>query len=102
MKTENEDSSMPSANDYSKLVSLLALATGAVAMPQTSQADIIFTDLSASPAQIGPLTDPSFIINNLPGTAQIAFNEHTIGTAISSSRFVIVGQNLGYVRFKTQ
>jgi len=107
MTTENLNSVRPAGtveakSDYSKLVSLLALATGAVAMPQTSNADIIFTDLSANPAQVGPLTDASYIINNLPGTAQIAFNEHTIGTAVTSSRFVIVGENLGYVRFKTQ
>ena len=31
-------------NDHSKLVSLLALAAGAAAMPQTSNADIISRD----------------------------------------------------------
>src|SRR4051794_206688 len=106
MKTENVPGpSTPSADqaqkDYSKLISLLALATGAVAMPQTGNADVIFTDLSANPPQVGPLTSPSFIINNLPGTAQIAFNTRTAQTVVTSSRWVVVGQNAGYVRFKT-
>ena len=39
--------------DPTKLVSLLALATGAAAMPQTTNADIIFTDLSSSPVTVG-------------------------------------------------
>ena len=33
--------------DHSKLVSLLALAAGAAAMPQTSNADIIYTESGA-------------------------------------------------------
>jgi len=88
-------------SDYSKLASLLALATGAVAMPQTSNADVIFTDLSSSPAQIGHLSNPTFLINNLPGTARMGFRTHSTQT-VNSSRWVILGQSAGYVRFKTQ
>src|SRR5688572_9832188 len=38
--------------DTTKLVSLLALATGAVVMPQTGQADIIYTDMNSSPVTV--------------------------------------------------
>ena len=39
-------------NDSTKLISLLALAAGAIAMPQTGSADIIYTDLGGSPATV--------------------------------------------------
>lgn len=66
------------ANDSSKLISLLALATGAVAMPQTSHADIIYTDLSANPAHVGfgAGTSSSYTFSGLPGTAQFGFQVH--------------------------
>src|SRR6266498_4664700 len=87
--------------DGSKLVSLLALAAGAVAMPQTSNADIIFTDLSGSPAHVGANSDPSFLISNLSGIAQIAFLFHARNTLVTSSRWVVVQENAGYVRLAT-
>ena len=90
-------------SDPSKLVSLLALATGAVAMPQTSNADVIFTDLSGSPVVVGPGASSSYILNNLPGTAGFAFQRHTyvtLGSGISHT--VVAGQFAGYVRLKTQ
>src|SRR5690349_12370864 len=92
-----------SNGDSAKLLSLLALATGAVAMPQTSNADIVYTDLTANPVHVYPGSG-SFIINNLPGTAQIGF--HTFATPSrrgfsSTSRFVFGGQDAGYVRVKT-
>jgi len=66
-------------SDHTKLLSLLALATGAVAMPQTSEADIIYTDLSSSPVQIGfaPTATSSFVINTLPGLAQLGFGNRS-------------------------
>jgi hypothetical protein len=88
--------------DSAKLLSLLALATGAVAMPQTSNADIVFVDLSSNPVHIGPLALSSYIINTLPGTAQIGFHTHTIQTPISSSRWITGRQQAGYVRLLTQ
>jgi hypothetical protein len=90
--------------DSAKLLSLLALATGAVAMPQTSNADIVFVDLSASPEHIGQLADHDYLIT-LPGTAQIGFHQHTRVTAISSSRWITGRQQPpapAYVRFLTQ
>jgi hypothetical protein len=81
----------------SKLVSLLALATGAVAMPQTGQADIIYTDLSSSPALVGFAASPIFTFN-VPGSAQVGF-ARTLGKGYTSPgsltvyfRSVIAGQ----------
>jgi hypothetical protein len=86
--------------DSAKLLSLLALASGAVAMPQTSNADIVFVDLSANPAHVGPLTGSSYIINTLPGDAQLGFHTGHSGPG-SSVRLVKGGQDAGYVRIKT-
>ncbi len=62
-----------------KLVSLLALAAGAVALPQASQADIIFTDLSSSPVSVGFAgTDSLFF--NVPGTANMGFQRAEFST----------------------
>jgi len=69
--TPNNFSAENSA-DGSKLMSLLALAAGALAIPQTSNADIVFTDLSSAPVTVGPLADPSYLLN-LPGTHQFSF-----------------------------
>lgn len=91
-----------SRGDSAKLLSLLALATGAVAMPQSSNADIVFTDLSANPVHVGPQASSSYVINNLPGTAQIGFHAHTLATAVSSTRRITGRQEAGYVRIKTQ
>jgi len=75
-------------NDHTKLVSLLALATGAVAMPQTGNADIIYTDLSSSPGHVGFSGGYSiqYLFGNLPGTAQFGFKRHsgTVYTSIGS------------------
>jgi PEP-CTERM putative exosortase interaction domain len=90
-----------SNGDSAKLLSLLALATGAVAMPQTSNADIIYTDLTANPIHVGPAANANYVINNLPGTAQIGFHTHHRSTFVSSSRFVTGKQQAGYVRIRT-
>jgi hypothetical protein len=76
-----------------------------MAMPQTSNADIVFVDLSANPAHVGPLSGSSYIINTLPGAAQLGFHTHINATSaggLSSSRFVTGRQQAGYVRIKTQ
>jgi len=66
--------SVANSSDTHKLVSLLALATGAVALPQTGHADIIFTDLSSEPVLVGfaGLGTNEFLFT-LPGTAQVGF-----------------------------
>lgn len=69
LQTEKSDRQMESA----KLASLLALAAGAVAMPQTSLADIIYTDLGASPATVGFGAGSAEYQVNLPGTAVFKF-----------------------------
>jgi len=86
--------------EHSKLVSLLALAAGAAAMPQTSQADIIFSDQGLAVSWDG---NHSFVINNLPGNAQLGFQAHKAGAFSSTStRWVTLGkQGSGYVKFKT-
>jgi len=91
--------------DSAKLLSLLALASGAMAIPQTANADIVFVDLSASPMHVGPLSASTYIINTLPGTAQLGFHTHINAVSVgglSSSRFVTGRQQAGYVRIKTQ
>jgi hypothetical protein len=87
--------------DSSKLVSLLALAAGALAMPQSSNADVIVTDLSTNFVTVGPNGSPSFLIDNLPGTARLGFDAHERSTLIGSSRVVSAGQKGGYVRVKS-
>jgi hypothetical protein len=90
-----------SSGDSAKLLSLLALATGAVAMPQTSNADIVFTDLSANPFHVGALTSSSYVIDTLPGSAQLGFHTHHQGlTSSTSLRFVTGRQEAGYVRIR--
>jgi hypothetical protein len=91
-----------SKGDSAKLLSLLALAGGAIAMPQTTNADIVFVDLSANPAHVGPLTGSSYIINTLPGNAQLGFHTAHIGNnSTTSIRLVLGRQDAGYVRIKT-
>jgi len=90
--------------DSTKLLSLLALASGAVAMPQTSNADIVFVDLSSSPVHIGQFATHDFIINTLPGTAQIGFhaNTHTTAGGSTTSKWIVGVQQAGYVRLLTK
>jgi len=61
-------------------MSLLALAAGAVAMPQSGHADIIYTDLSSNPVLVGYNggTDAYQVV--IPGTAIFRF-ERRQGTA---------------------
>ena|ERR1044071_3911921 len=91
--------------DSSKLMSLLALATGALAMPQTSNADVVFVDLSTNNATVSAGGNTSFVITNLPGLptggAQLGFQAHTKMTNITSSRWITAGQKQGYVRVKS-
>src|SRR5262245_7289417 len=78
---------MPSsASDFewtgnsSKLVSLLALAAGAVAIPQTGNADIIYTDLSSNPVLVGfspGYSGGTYIFTNLPGNVLVGFATHS-------------------------
>jgi hypothetical protein len=79
-------------SDSAKLVSLLAMATGAVAMPQVGNADIIYTDLNSGPKVVGYGGDDSFLFS-LPGSAQVGFarrQSFTTGqTATFSSTFTI-------------
>lgn len=69
--------------DSAKLLSLLALTAGAVAMPQTSNADIIYTNMTSSPALVGFAGGYSATFDlTLPGTAQFGFrtHQHTVYT----------------------
>ncbi len=107
MKTE-PDNNRPvsdfSRNDSAKLVSVLALATGAVAIPQTSEADVILTDLSSSPVSIGFLANSSFTINNLPGNARLGFALGVHGSLSTEYRWIAAGQvnqSPPYVHLKT-
>jgi hypothetical protein len=89
-----------SQTDATKLVSLLALATGAVAMPQTGQADIIYTDLSSSPVAVNYSSAPFWF--TVPGTAQVGFfgAQQTVTTTYFSVqtykyRLVVAGISQG-------
>jgi hypothetical protein len=99
---ESKSMAVESKGDSAKLLSLLALATSAVAMPQSSNADIVFTDLSANPVHVGPQANASYIIS-FPGTAQIGFHTHTRQTFLSltSTRWITGRQEGGYVRLRT-
>src|SRR5260370_18176225 len=78
--------------EHSKLASLLALAAGAAAMPQTSQADIIFSDQGLAVSWDG---NHSFVINNLPGNAQLGFQAPKAGAFSSTSpRWVTLAKNI--------
>jgi hypothetical protein len=103
------------SGDSSKLVSLLALATGAVAMPQTGNADIVFTDMSSNPALVGHSHSSgytsSFTFTNLPGTAnnQIGFKTKTTtsktatyGARTLLFRTVTVGRQAGSLQLGVQ
>src|SRR5258706_5385120 len=103
-RTSSTAASIDRKGDASKLVSLLALATGAVAMPQTSNADIIFTDLSGNPGDVGDNSGASFLISNLPGIARFGFQFTQVATntvTTGSSRWIVAGQAAGYVRVAT-
>lgn len=76
-------SSAGQKTDTTKLVSLLALATGAVVMPQTGSADIIYTDLNSSPVLVGYDGSIDTFIFNLPGTVQ--FGLHRQQTTLMSN-----------------
>ena len=72
-------------NDSTKLVSLLALAAGAIAMPQTGSADIIYTDLGASPATVNYTGEYQVAI---PGTADFRFKGRvSVVTTLGSLTF---------------
>jgi hypothetical protein len=104
MSTErSSDASTPASakGQPTKLVSLLVLAGGTATLPQTGNADVIVTDLSSNPARIGYLSSSFYLINNLPGTAQMAFQFGLHGSLSTESRWVLAGQAAGYVRLKT-
>lgn len=74
--------------DSTKLTSLLALAAGAVALPQTGHADIIYHNLNSTPSVVGPAGADSFFFD-LPGTATFGFQRKN-GTAYTlASSFTI-------------
>ena len=86
--------------DSPQLLSLLALAAGAVMMPQTSEADVIYTNLASPTVVSDTLT---FVIDNLPGTAQFRFRGHTHTKSFSTeTRWITVAEQAGYVNLKTQ
>jgi hypothetical protein len=86
-----------SSDHSSKLVSLLALAAGTLAMPQSSKADVIVTDLGTNFVTVGPNDTTSFLLDELPGTARPGFDFVVNGTV----RAVSALQKAGYVRLKT-
>jgi hypothetical protein len=85
--------------DHPKLLSLLALAAGAAAMPQTSNADIIYTPSGVTIRWEG---DQVFLTPNLPGNVQLGFNARRSGTfTFTSSRFITGGaRGSGYLRMR--
>ena len=97
------DVSISKSPDSPKLLSLLALAAGTLAMPQTSKGEIILTDLSQSPATVMGTLTSSFLIDNLPGTARMGFQGRTQmnPAMMMTTHSVRVSQRAGYVRFKT-
>jgi len=110
MKTEQIPSSSPVLatdlkNDHSKLVSLLALAAGAVAMPQTSNADIIYTESGATVSVDGSsaFNTGNSAAGKLPGNVQFGFNALRYGLPyVDSARYITGGKRgSGYLKFKS-
>jgi len=98
----NETSALNGSYDHSsKLVSLLALAAGTLAMPQSGNADVIVTDLTTNFVTVGPNGSASFLLENLAGAARLGFDFHEQMTVIDTSRVVSAAQKAGYVRLKT-
>lgn len=86
--------------DSSKLVSLLALAAGAVTMPETGNANIVYNDLGANPGIVNFLNSTYAI--SLPGGALLGFQQsHHGATNLTSTRRIVVGKAAGYVQLKT-
>jgi hypothetical protein len=88
----------PRASDEAKLVSLLALAAGAVAMPQTSNADILYTGTNVA---VSWGQTQSFTIDNLPVGAQLGFQVHQGMFSSTLYRGINIGKvGTGYLKFK--
>lgn len=91
MKTKLTTTPAPpttSSADSTKLVSLLALATGAVALPQTGQADIIYTDMNSSPVVVGYGGVASFEFL-LPGTTQLGLQRQSHTSSVLTATFPV-------------
>jgi hypothetical protein len=80
MNTSNPTGPAVTPTDNTKLISLLTLAAGAVALPQTGQADIIYTDMTSSPTQVGWATTDQFLFT-LPGNALFGFQRQETSTS---------------------
>lgn len=100
MKTEMTTTSVTlsgSPANTTKLASLLTLAAGAIAIPQATHADIIFTDLSSNPQSVGWSATDVFQLT-LPGTAQFGFfrYQYSTSTTFGVANFrSVVGGRLG-------
>jgi len=99
MKTEMTTSSVTfscSSTNTTKLASLLTLAAGAIAIPQTSNADIIFTDLSSNPQGVGYTSANAVFPLDLPGSVQFGFFRYQYSTSTTfgtlNFRSVIAGR----------
>jgi hypothetical protein len=106
MKSEHSNHTERAQTDSiesQQLLSLLALAAGAVMIPQTGEADVIYTNL-VPPEAIGPGLTGHFVIDNLPGGAKIGFYTHTktASFGLTTTRWITVGQVAGYVNLKFQ
>jgi hypothetical protein len=92
-----ESASAPST----KLLSLLALASGAAAMPQNALADIIYTDLNLNPTTVGFGPGSVSFLFDLPGDATFGFlrtqglTYTSPGSLTVNYRTVIVGDLTG-------
>jgi hypothetical protein len=75
-------------SDSTKLVSLLALATGAVALPQTGNADIIYTDLNSSSVVVGYGGVASFEFT-LPGTTHLGLARQSHTSSVLTATFPV-------------
>jgi hypothetical protein len=90
----NLNGSVPS--EAAKLTSLLALAAGAVTLPQTGHADIIFTSLGPSGYSVG-FTAQEALQFVVPGTANVGFQRRATITYTSPGslevnvRFILAG-----------
>ena len=83
-----------------KLVSLLALATGAIAMPQSGSANVIVTDLTGNPATVSGTG--SYPLTGLPSGVNFGFQGRVRSSGGTYYRSVIAGKMGGTASVEIQ
>jgi hypothetical protein len=82
-------------SENAKLLSLLALAAGAAAIPNASEADIVYTDLGASPGKVGFSAGFGTSFSIALPSAHVKFKRtHSAGSNFSHNLVYAAGPNM--------